>query len=550
MLHGSLFSIPVSRQRQISMTRRFIVFSAVLFLLIFSVGSAAFVILMKQILHHNAETELKRTVEIGLHTLENNVNCEITLARRMAASALIRRHLMNPGDILARRSALEEIAEYRQAFAGRNVYWISDRDKKYHFGDEYLYTLDPAEESSAWYNALMEKPVTHQLAVNFDVGLQKTMLWIDAPVLGQGARPVGLVGTALDIPDFVGGLYEHYQGDAELYLINAAGEITGADDIALVENKVNLAEVLGRTGRDILAGAEGLPGTGAIKCFETEDKGGVFAVASIPALGWYMVAVNRFTQGESLRTGLTVLFGVIMAVIFFCFAAFNIFVARMLEPLNRLVRTVNQALSDWELKPSKERRSADEIGTLGELLKITIIDPLTGVYNRRYMDGHLKKVIKSMSRSGGKLSLLMVDVDFFKKYNDTYGHDAGDNCLRAVAAALAKCLRRDGDLIARYGGDEFAVILPNTDKTGAQIMADKLLKKVRACNIPNGTSTVSDRVTVSIGGITGLVYHLEHGSGYIKRADKALFESKKNGRDRATFEDFEGDEFINLRGGI
>jgi len=99
MIHGSLFSIPLSRQRQISMTRRFIVFSAVLFLLIFSVGSAAFVILMKQILRQNAETELKRTVEIGLRTLENSVNCEITLVRRMAASALVRRHLMNPGDI-------------------------------------------------------------------------------------------------------------------------------------------------------------------------------------------------------------------------------------------------------------------------------------------------------------------------------------------------------------------------------------------------------------------------------------------------------------------
>jgi len=532
------------------MKRRFIVFSSVLFLLIFSLGSAAFSILMKQILSQNAEAELRRTVEIERLKLENSVNCAITLALKMAGSVLIRRHLIDPGDAKARKIALEEIAEYRQALAGHNVFWISDRDKKYHFVDEYIYTLDPAQESSGWYNALMEKPVACQMAVNFDVGLQKTLLWIDAPVFDQGPRPVGLVGIGLDLSDFVGGIYKNYQGDAELYFFNADGEITGADDVGLVESKVNISGALGQIGREILAGAEGLSGAGGIKCYETEDRGALFAVAAIADLGWYIAVVHSFTKGEALRTGLTVLFGVIMAVILFCFIAFNLFVARMLAPLNGLLKTVNQALSDWEFKPAKERRPTDEIGTLGDLLKMTIIDPLTGVYNRRYMDGHLKKVIKSLSRSGGKLSLLMVDVDYFKKYNDTYGHDAGDCCLRAVAVALAHCLRRDEDFIARFGGDEFAVILPNTDKTGAQIVADKMLKKVRKANIQNENSNVSDRVTVSIGGVTGAVSHMEQGSGYIKRADKALFESKKNGRDRATFEDSEGTDIISFSGGI
>ena len=549
MIHGGIFSIPVSRQRQTSMKRRFIVFSSVLFLLIFSLGSAAFFVLMKQTLHQNAEAELRRIVEIERLKLENSVNCEITLASKMAGSAVIRRHLIDPGDLEARARALEEIAEYRQAFAGRAVFWVSDRDKRYHFGDEYIYTLDPALESSGWYNALMGNPVSARLNVHFDVGLQKNMLWVEAPVFDRGSRPVGLVGTALDIVDFVEGLYEDYQGEAELYLINAAGEITGADDIGLVENKVNISEVLGRTGSEILAGAEGLSGSGAIECFEAEDKSGLFAVASIPALGWHITAVSRFSKVAYLRTGLAVLFGVIMAVILFCFAAFNIFVARMLEPLNGLVKTVNQALSEWDLKSQKEQRPKDEIGTLGDFLKMTIIDPLTGVYNRRYMDGHLKQVIKSLSRTGGQLSLLMVDIDYFKKYNDTYGHGAGDDCLRAVAAALAQCLRRDEDFIARYGGDEFAVILPNTDKIGAQIMADKLLKKVRKANIPNEKSDIAAHVTVSIGGITDIVTHLNRGSDYIKRADKALYESKKSGRDRSTFGGSEFEE-MSFRQGI
>jgi methyl-accepting chemotaxis protein len=549
MIHGGIFSIPVSRQRQTSMKRRFAVFSSVLFLLIFCLGSAAFAILMKSFLRQNAESELRRTVEISRLKLANFVNCEIALAMKMAGSPLIRRYMADPADAGLRRLAFEEIAEYRKAFENKNVFWISDRDKKYYFGDKYIYTLDPARESSAWYNELMDNPVSRQLKVNFDVGIQKTMLWIDALVFDRGPRPVGIVGTGLTLTDFVEGVYENHQDPAELYIFNAAGEITGAADLGLVENKVNLAEALGQPGSEILAAAKEFSGTGAIDCFETKDRERLIAVASIPALDWYMAAVRSFTK-ESLRTGLTALFGVIMAVILFCFAAFNLFVAGMLEPLNGLVKTVRQALSDWELKAPGERRPTDEIGTLGDFLKMTIIDPLTGVYNRRYMDGHLKKVIGSLGRAGGQLSLLMVDIDYFKTYNDNYGHDAGDGCLKAVADALVQCLRREDDFIARYGGDEFAVVMPNTDRFEAQWMANKLLTKVRKARIPNEKSDVADHVTVSIGGVTATVNSSARGGDYLKLADKALFESKKSGRNRCTFEYLESEDEISFKQGI
>jgi diguanylate cyclase (GGDEF)-like protein len=129
----------------------------------------------------------------------------------------------------------------------------------------------------------------------------------------------------------------------------------------------------------------------------------------------------------------------------------------------------------------------------------------------------------------------MIDIDHFKKYNDTYGHSAGDNCLKAVASALSQCVIRNEDFVARYGGEEFAVILPNTDEKGAQVVAEKMLEKVRRCNIPHSASDIADCVTISIGGTTDVINHLQHGSDYIKAADKALYESKKNGRNRYTF---------------
>ncbi|GBU24592.1 diguanylate cyclase [Fibrobacteria bacterium R8-3-H12] len=241
---------------------------------------------------------------------------------------------------------------------------------------------------------------------------------------------------------------------------------------------------------------------------------------------------------NSLR-GITILFGIMMAIVFAIFIVFNIFVVGMLKPLNRMVKTINQTLFDWELKPYEDSYHNDEIGTLGEFLNMTIIDQLTGIYNRRYMDGHLKKIIKSMARTNSSLSLLLIDIDYFKKYNDTYGYDAGDNCLKVVAATLSQCVSRNIDFVARYGGEEFAIVLPNTDKNGLHVIAEKLLEKIRECKIPHKASHITDYVTISVGGTTSIVKHLQHAQDYIKAADKALYESKKNGRNRYTYENFE-----------
>jgi len=167
-------------------------------------------------------------------------------------------------------------------------------------------------------------------------------------------------------------------------------------------------------------------------------------------------------------------------------------------------------------------------------------DALTGIYNRRYMEDNLKRVIKTIMRSGGGLlSLLMIDIDFFKKYNDTYGHGEGDVCLKSVAKVLAASVMRPEDFAARYGGEEFVVILPNTGANGACGIADRILENVRACGIPHIKSEAADCVTVSVGVTTARVDPAHDGSGYIKRADKALYLSKENGRNQYTYLDFE-----------
>ena len=162
-------------------------------------------------------------------------------------------------------------------------------------------------------------------------------------------------------------------------------------------------------------------------------------------------------------------------------------------------------------------------------------DGLTGIFNRRYFDEKLKQIMSSMSRSGDKLSLMMIDVDNFKQYNDTYGHSEGDKCLKTVATILSGCITRSSDFVARYGGEEFVVVLPYTDENGARMLANKMLLYIRGQNIPHENNMAASCVTVSIGVITGTVIHTQTGDDYVKLADAMLYKSKFNGRNRYTF---------------
>ena len=163
-------------------------------------------------------------------------------------------------------------------------------------------------------------------------------------------------------------------------------------------------------------------------------------------------------------------------------------------------------------------------------------DALTGINNRRFFDESMKRILSLLSRSGGLLSMLMIDIDFFKRYNDTYGHVEGDKCLKIVAQTLFRSITRTDDFVVRYGGEEFILVLPNTDELGARLVANKLLDNIRNCNIPHEHNDAAKCLTVSIGATTGKVLHTHNVDDFVKRADEMLYKSKQNGRNQYFFE--------------
>lgn len=167
-----------------------------------------------------------------------------------------------------------------------------------------------------------------------------------------------------------------------------------------------------------------------------------------------------------------------------------------------------------------------------ELHKLSCLDGLTGIANRRRFDEFLQKECLRSARENTPLSLLLVDIDYFKPYNDNYGHLAGDECLRTVAGALNEVMHRPADLIARYGGEEFGVVLPNTDVEGAVNKAEELCAAVKRLNIPHDHSGAAKHVTISIGITSQVICEKSSPVTLINEADSALYAAKEAGRNQ------------------
>ncbi|HEU4852496.1 MAG TPA: diguanylate cyclase [Telluria sp.] len=207
---------------------------------------------------------------------------------------------------------------------------------------------------------------------------------------------------------------------------------------------------------------------------------------------------------------------------------------------------IDQSISVTPFNEGKERFCMIEIrdvsGTLERERKLldhaeslrsrSYVDGLTGIANRRYFDIALDRELRRVQRSGGELSLLLMDIDSFKAYNDHFGHQQGDTCLTMVAQALAAKLKRPADVAARYGGEEFAAILPDTSVEQATVHANAIREHVLSLAIAHAPAAVRPQVTLSIGVASFDKERLAEAAALIEAADKALYAAKRGGRDR------------------
>lgn len=172
-----------------------------------------------------------------------------------------------------------------------------------------------------------------------------------------------------------------------------------------------------------------------------------------------------------------------------------------------------------------------DLKTISDNLEIiSQIDVLTELYNRRYFNEAYDREWKNSILLQTPISLVMIDIDYFKKYNDTYGHLKGDECLATVAKQIGKSARKTRDVVSRFGGEEFIIILPETDINGAALIAKSLIKDIQNLNIAHKSSPISEKVTLSIGLASMIPNENMDMDVFLKMADDALYEAKNDGR--------------------
>jgi len=199
------------------------------------------------------------------------------------------------------------------------------------------------------------------------------------------------------------------------------------------------------------------------------------------------------------------------------------------EKALKKVRSIEEENSNLR---KKNEELKEEIKRLEQMV---YIDCLTGIYNRGYFEECLNKEWMRTKRANSRMSIIILDIDYFKNYNDTYGHLQGDNCLKAIAKELKASLHRSGDIVARYGGEEFVVLLPETDIDGAINVAERLRSSIEALSIKHDNSQVCQVVSVSAGVATCRSDDDNNSIDVIMLADKALYASKKNGRNKVSY---------------
>ena len=417
--------------------------------------------------------------------------------------------------------------------------------------------LDINEPTDAWFFKCLVYEREYMITVDIDHVMSRKRVWVNYRIEKDGI-PLGVICTGLEFSHIVGEIFSQYDDNNMRGLIIDGEGIIQMDSYQMDNNEflhdlytIGLKDefsdpVIIQAVEDHLHGINGfwLESEGPIVLSLKSGQYRFMTIAPIKFTDWSVIILSNTTTLFNSAYFIPIIITVF--VLLLAFAVTNTLTSYhiLFKPLQKLddsLSRLNEHSSDIVFGAEREDELGHLSNTIQDLFNKANVDPLTGLYNRRFMDSSVERIMGLLSRSGGLLSVLMLDIDFFKKFNDTYGHDAGDKCLHAVAHALSYTVSRVNDIVVRYGGEEFAIILPNTDGPGACNFAEKLIENVRDLNIPHEKNEAAPCVTVSIGITTGTVDYKQDLNMYLKKADEALYTSKESGRNRYTFFDFKNE---------
>ena len=537
---------------------RFRNMNILLFLISFSITSLIMSIAFVSVISKLSTDYAGRYAVSAAEALSAHMSKQIGLISSVAHSNTVFEWLADEYDETKKTIAFDDMAGIVGDLYSFNLYITLESSRnEYMVGSdssaEYVAALDESRAVDAWYFDCINSEREYILSIDIDHVLQRKRVWLDYKVVRNGV-PFGVISTGLEFSHIAGELFAHNDKNTRSLIIDNNGEIQM--DSNLMSDKEFLYSYYDipfekefpyssfRNAIDsYISGVDDYFNEfGELEVIKLSSAPYRYmTISPIKDTNWSVVILSSRLSLFDMSYFIPVSITVLALLIAFAIATSAANYRLIFQPLGKLDQSLLTLNNNYDEEIYGTDRN-DELGHLSNTIKDLFhkanFDALTGIYNRRFMESNLVHILQLLSRSNDWLSVLMLDIDHFKKFNDMYGHDQGDICLHDVASSLSHSLSRSGDFAARYGGEEFIAVLPNTDKTGALLIADKILANVRSLGIPHPRNTAAPYVTISIGVTSGQISVIRRWEEYVKRADEALYESKKNGRNQYTFLEF------------
>lgn len=499
---------------------------------------------------------------------------EIALARQMAESQILKAWVRNLADPDLARRGVAEMELYRSNFRDHNYFVALMGSGNYYFnnaenefaGRQLRYVLDPKTPDDAWFYAIIKENRDFYINVNPDTKLGVVKLWVDV-LMRDGDQILGVVGTGLDLHSFIRdvvnvpqpgitSIFVDHNAAIQLYrdpdLIDYASIVKTSQErksLDLLLDQPEDRQALRQIMADLLQGEPRV-----MTRFVTVDgKRYLAGVAYLPEIGWHEITLMDLDVLVPMKdfAGLLLAFGLTLLLALVLFnMAINRLILQPVSVLNAAMRTVKAG----EELP-EQPRGPGEIGSLirhfqsmakalrdeRQNLEQTVVqrtealdrlskqDPLTELLNRRGMSAQIEREMSLAQRVGTPFGLLLLDIDLFKDINDKFGHAVGDQAILAVANLIRTTIR-PYDSAARWGGDEFLILLAQADASSLQGLGERILQKVReTCQVGDEASGEA-QLSISVGG-----YLYQPGEDFVsllQKADKALYAAKNAGRNQ------------------
>jgi len=469
--------------------RKAIVLFSVLFFVVIAFGSSlAYYIVMRKVLSESSMKELEQIMSTRMSIIDAMLDKEILLTKIFAKANSVELYFSDPSNEHFKKNYFVMLNEHKEFFQNKMIGWISLKDLKYYVNEQFMEKYDSSNPKHSWFFETLKYEDPPLIKVDFDYLTRQIYdLYINYPVYYEG-KAIGAICSRYSLSEFMNNL----NLPENVYVFGKDGVVIGAANEKIVKDKKTLMELFGSYGEDVLHEALNLSKNSSKILYFGKNY---YLISNTRNENLFLVSKNEVNMKMIIHEKASMVLFALLLLMALAFVVFNVFILHILKPMNKSMQSY---------------------------IESSLLDELTKIPNKRFFNIRMKDEWNRATRGQYPISFLMLDLDKFKKYNDTYGHLEGDILLRETARIFSNCLNRASDFVARFGGEEFCIVLANTKIEGAR----KIAEDVR------GSTEKTGKITVSIGLVCEIPKIGSNYKDFIESADQKLYEAKNTGRNK------------------